>query len=166
MRLEKFDESHLPFFAALFDDPEIQRFTLLPSNPPPDYAQTWYAGYEQGRLDGTRELFAVLEEEGELAGVGMAFRIDATGSSAELGYLVAPAERGRGIATETLRLLTEWGFTELGAQRLELRISTANTASKRVAERAGYAREGVLRSLYFKDGLRVDTEVWSRLPTD
>ena len=80
--------------------------------------------------------------------------------------MVAPAARGRGVATETLRRLTAWGFSEVGALRLELLISVENAASKRVAQRCGYVREGVLRSAHFKDGLREDTEIWSRLPTD
>ena len=50
--------------------------------------------------------------------------------------------------------------------RLELFISTDNVASKRVAERSGYVREGVLRSLHFKQDVREDTEIWSRLATD
>ena len=45
-------------------------------------------------------------------------------------------------------------------------ISVENDASKRVAERCGYRREGVLRSTYVKEGVRDDTEIWSRLPTD
>jgi RimJ/RimL family protein N-acetyltransferase len=50
--------------------------------------------------------------------------------------------------------------------RLELLISVDNAASKKVAERCGYLQEGVLRSLYVKPGVREDTEIWSRLPTD
>jgi RimJ/RimL family protein N-acetyltransferase len=45
-------------------------------------------------------------------------------------------------------------------------ISVDNPASKRVAERCGYLRDGVLRSLHFKQDLREDTEIWSRLATD
>jgi len=87
-------------------------------------------------------------------------------ATAELGYVVASAARGRGVATAALGLLTDWALEELGAERLELRISVDNVASKRVAERCGYVRDGVLRSLYVKEGLREDTEVWSRLPGD
>ena len=50
--------------------------------------------------------------------------------------------------------------------RLELLISVGNDASKRVAARCGYVREGVLRSHHFKGGVREDTEIWSRLPSD
>jgi RimJ/RimL family protein N-acetyltransferase len=70
------------------------------------------------------------------------------------------------VATRALRLLTQWGFEDLALVRVELRIDVVNTASEIVAARAGYAREGVLRSMYFKEGLRVDLGVWSRLATD
>jgi len=79
---------------------------------------------------------------------------------------VAPNARGRGVATAALGLLTEWALTELGLQRLELQISVDNLASKRVAERCGYVLEGVLRSVYLKNGVREDTEVWSKLASD
>jgi RimJ/RimL family protein N-acetyltransferase len=65
-----------------------------------------------------------------------------------------------------LRQLTEWAFAELGMFRLELKISAENIGSKKVAERCGYVREGVLRSVYFKQDLRDDTEIWSGLATD
>ena len=39
-------------------------------------------------------------------------------------------------------------------------------ASERVAERCGYTREGTLRSVHVKEGLRSDTGIWSRLRTD
>ena len=167
VRLTPFDPSHLAAFAALADDPDVQRFTRFPASPPANFAQTWLRRYEEGRRDGTREAFALLDPAaGEFLGIGVAPRIDQPGRTAELGYLVAPAARGRGVATEALRLLTAWGFSEVGALRLELLISVENAASKRVAQRCGYVREGVLRSAHFKDGLREDTEVWSRLPTD
>jgi RimJ/RimL family protein N-acetyltransferase len=79
---------------------------------------------------------------------------------------VAPSARGRGVATAALRLLTEWAFRELEALRIELLIDHDNDASKRVAERNGYRREGVLRSLHVKQDVRNDVEIWSRLPTD
>ena len=93
-------------------------------------------------------------------------RIDRAAREVELGYMVAPSARGRGVATEALRLLTAWAFEKLGAVRAELVISTENEASKRVAERCGYQREAVLRSVHQKQGLRDDVEIWSRLTTD
>jgi RimJ/RimL family protein N-acetyltransferase len=51
-------------------------------------------------------------------------------------------------------------------ERVELRISADNLASIAVAKRCGFVYEGTLRSLYFKDGLRSDTAIYSRLPSD
>jgi RimJ/RimL family protein N-acetyltransferase len=104
--------------------------------------------------------------DGEFLGIAVAPQIDRAARTAELGYVVAPAARGRGVASEALRLLTEWAFAELGMERLELLISVENEASKRVAARCGYVREGVLRSHWVKGELREDTELWARLPSD
>lgn len=166
IRLEPLAAEHLPLIRAVVDDPEVQRFTRIPVPAPPDFAEHWLAGYVTGLEDGTRIGFAVVDEAGEHVGMALAPTIEPEAATAELGYLVAPSARGRGVATAALGLLTEWAISELGLERLELRISVDNMASKRVAERCGYAREGVLRSVYVKDGLREDTEIWSRLASD
>jgi len=77
--------------------------------------------------------------------------------------MVAPAARGRGVAPRAVELLTCWGFDELHLIRLELRIDVQNPSSERVAERAGYQRDGVLRNVHLKEGHRGDLAVWSRL---
>jgi RimJ/RimL family protein N-acetyltransferase len=167
IRLEPFAESHLDAVAELVADPAIHRFTGVPVPVPPDFPRAWLQRYEDGRAAGTAEAFAIVDAEaGAFLGLALAVRIDRPALTAELGYALAPGARGRGIATEALRRLTEWAFAELGALRLELRILAENDGSKAVAARCGYVREGVLRSAHFKQGLRADTELWSRLPTD
>jgi RimJ/RimL family protein N-acetyltransferase len=98
--------------------------------------------------------------------MGMAPEIDREGREVELGYIVGPAARGRGVATEILSRLTRWAFDEAGALRATLLIDLENPASIRVAEKAGYVREGVLRSLHLKPDRRGDTALYSRLPSD
>jgi RimJ/RimL family protein N-acetyltransferase len=70
------------------------------------------------------------------------------------------------VARRSVELLTRWGFDELDLIRLVLDIDTANPASERVAQRAGYRLEGIRRSAYFKEGRRADVGVWSRLRDD
>ncbi|MGI8422104.1 MAG: GNAT family N-acetyltransferase [Gaiellaceae bacterium] len=167
VRLELLGETHRGALEALIEDPDVLRFTRVPSPPPEGFAESWIDRYEQHRLDGTREGFAIVDpDDGSFLGLAVAARIDRTEQTVELGYIVAPAARGRGIATEALRQLTEWAFSEVDALRIELMISPGNVASKAVARRCGYVKEGVLRSSYFKQGLREDTEIWSRLPGD
>ena len=159
------DASHVAALEPVLDDPETVRFTRIPEPVQPGVARRVLERAEEGRKDWTREGFAILDDAGELVGLAVAPSIDRDELTAELGYLVAPAARGRGVATEGLRQLTEWAFGE-GMLRLELLISVENAASKKVAERCGYVREGILRNMYLKPGRREDTEIWSRLATD
>jgi RimJ/RimL family protein N-acetyltransferase len=167
VNLVRFTGAHVPALVEMTGDRDVQRHTRTPIPVPTDFGASWLARYEQGRRHGTREAFAIVDSDSQaFLGIAVAPRIDRNAKEAELGYVVAPAARGRGVATEALRLLTEWAFAELGAMRLELLIGVENEASKRVAARCGYVKEGVLRSLYFKQDLREDTEIWSRLPSD
>jgi RimJ/RimL family protein N-acetyltransferase len=166
LRLEPLTEHHVADVADLIADPEVLRFTRVPEPPPPDFPQTWIGGYEQGRADGTREGFAAIDGDGQFLGLGLAPSIDREGGEVELGYIVPSHARGRGIATEMLRQLTHWAFDELDARRIVLIIDVRNPASERVAERCGYVREGVMRSIHVKQGIRADCALWSRLPSD
>ena len=166
VRLERLGVRHLDGVAALVDDPAVLHFTRVPEPAPPGFARTWIARYEAGEQDGSCAGFAAVDDSGTFLGLALAPQIDAEARELELGYIVAPDARGRGVGTAMLRELTRWAFDELGALRIYLMIDTANHASRRIAERCGYVLEGVLRSLHVKQGRRNDVMVWSRLPSD
>jgi RimJ/RimL family protein N-acetyltransferase len=86
--------------------------------------------------------------------------------TSEVGYWVSPWARGRGLAAEATRLLAEWLLGEQGFERLELRAATGNTASQRVAVKAGFTHEGMLRNAGFVHAGRVDLAVYSKISTD
>ena len=166
MELRPFTAAHLGDVAELIADREVLRFTRIPEPPGEDFPRRWLARYEQGRTEGSSEAFAIQDGDGGFLGLALAVDIDREGAEVELGYIVAAHARGRGVATEALRLLTDWALRELGAQRVVLLIDVDNLPSLRVAERCGYVREGVMRSVHLKQGRRSDTTVWSRLPSD
>src|SRR5258705_6988698 len=95
LRLEPSTAAPLDAFAALTGDPDVLRFTRFPDPPEPDFPAAWLARYERGRADGSREAFAIVGAGETFLGVGLAPHIDRTAAEAELGYLVAPAARGR-----------------------------------------------------------------------
>jgi len=64
----------------------------------------------------------------------------------EIGYLLAPAARGRGTMTRAVRLAVAWGFDALGLVRVQAFVSPDNARSVQLLERLGFAREGLLRS--------------------
>lgn len=165
--LEPFGEQHLPGVDAMLTDPELLRFTRIPAPPPEGFSHEWLRRYEEGRSDGTREAFAAVGEDAGMLGLALAPVIDVVGREAELGYVVAPEARGRGVATWILRELTRWAFEERGLLRVHLVIDIANSASLTVARRGGYLHEGTLRSTFVKLGApRADVTIWSRLPSD
>ena len=84
----------------------------------------------------------------------------------EAGCCLVPAARGRGIATEMLRLLTDWAFTALGLGRVQVFVAPENLPALRLAESAGFEREGVLRSYWEIGGERLDVVVLARVPGD
>jgi RimJ/RimL family protein N-acetyltransferase len=164
--LEPLSVRHLGALTDLVGDPEVLRFTRVPDHPDAGFPQRWIARYEEGRREGTCEGFAAVDGDGAFLGLALAPHVDREGRETELGYIVVTAARGRGVATSMLAQLTEWAFGSEQMLRAYLMIDVANTASERVAERCGYMCEGVLRSVHVKDGIRADTGVWSRLPSD
>lgn len=164
--LELLDARWTEAVGALVADPDVLRFTRIPEPPPAGFAGTWIDSYEKGRGDGSREGFAAVDAAGTFVGLGVVPHIDREAGEAELGYIVSRQARGRGVGSAILRLLTVWAFAELDAKRLFLVIDVDNHASLRIAERCGYQREGVMRSIHVKDGQRADAVLWSRLPSD
>ena len=165
MRLEPLEERFVPDFEALTLDPDVLRFTRVPTSREAGFGAGWIAGYVRGWEDGARAGFAIVGEVNSafLGMIGL-IRIDWDALDAELGYVVAPAARGRGVAGRAIDLVSRWAFDELRLARIEAWIDVENAASQRVAERAGYTREGVRRSTHFKEGNRVDMAVYSLLP--
>lgn len=166
IRLVPLTPAHEREVGTLVQDEDVRRFTRVPTQPPADFAATWIGRYVEGWREGSRAGFAIETHEGEFLGLGMYVRLESEGRQGEIGYVTGAAARGKGVATRTLRLLTDWGFSQLGLERIELWIDVTNKGSERVAERAEYVREGVLRSYWFKEDIRRDFGIWSRLRSD
>jgi RimJ/RimL family protein N-acetyltransferase len=83
--------------------------------------------------------------EGELVGASGLHRIDWTVRKFEIGYWRKTGHQGRGFVTEAVRALARLAFDTLDARRVEIRMDDHNAASWRVAERAGFTLEALLR---------------------
>jgi RimJ/RimL family protein N-acetyltransferase len=166
IRLEPLDERFVADFQRLIEDPEVVRNTRVPSDATAAFAPGWVGRYVDGWEDGSRAGFAILAPDGTFLGFGGIVDLNLDARQGEIGYVVAAEARGRGVARRALRLITDWALDGLGLERVELHIDPENLASIRVAERCGYVREGVLRSLHFKEDLRADTVVYSVLRGD
>jgi len=146
-----------------FGDPELREAGNLPAFGRDELAESLSelpALAESGRL---LPLAAVEAASGEVIGAGILHHLDAERKIVEIGYFVFPAARGRGAATTIARTLAEHAFS-VGVERVAAYVNVGNRASERVLERAGFTREGVIRSMPKPDGRRVDKTLFSLLP--
>ena len=117
------------------------------------------------RESGAGIVFAI-ESAGGLVGAIDLKHVNWASKVAEVGYWVAPWARGGGVASRATRVLSHWAISDHGFERVELFAATGNVASQRVAEKAGFVREGVARNAgYVHDG-RVDLVLFSLVPDD
>jgi RimJ/RimL family protein N-acetyltransferase len=149
------DDGDTSWITEACDDPDIARFIV--EMPPPR------------RWTSSTDAEFVIADPSQTEPLGLiSLRIaERDPGLAAVGYWLLPEARGRGAATVAVQLVARWAFDELGVQRLELTTAPENVASQRVAERAGFTREGVLRGLQAtKNSGRRDSVMFSLLPAD
>ncbi|MQY34204.1 hypothetical protein SRB17_21700 [Streptomyces sp. RB17] len=137
---------------AAGQDPAIRQWNLFTVDGLDDARQRIARMHERWRAE-TGAVWAVARPGGPAVGLIGLNDVDLAGGSAELVYWLLPEARGGGVAVAAVRRLGRWALDDLGLHRLRLCHSTANPASCRVAEKAGYELEGTQRSaLLHPDG--------------
>lgn len=156
-----------PAVLAACTDPLTQQWTTVPSPYTAEHARDFVEKYAaQGWADDTDYAFAVCDATtGDVLGA-LGLRRRAAREICDVGYWAVPAARGQGVLSEALGALCRWAFAELGAERIEWFAEVGNWASRRVAEKAGFTVEGVLRQGLPGRAGRRDCWVGARLADD
>jgi len=145
--------------ACVDGDPEITKW--LDQVPQP-YTLADARTYIEGLAE---QAFAITDTgSGRILGsIGLS---PITNGVGEIGYWIRADARGRGVPTRALTLLVRWALARDDVERVQLRADVDNIGSRRVAEKAGFRLEGVLRSAYWNPRLdrRVDWAMYSLLP--
>jgi RimJ/RimL family protein N-acetyltransferase len=151
---------------ALLTEPEVDRWNPAPAVVDLATAEDWSRRGADWTTGAHATFSIILEPAGDFAGNISLHNIDPEHLTADVGYRIAARFRGRGIATEALRLVTAYAFHDRGLFRVQLLHAVANVGSCRVAEKAGYALEGTLRSAALYAGRRENEHLHARLRTD
>jgi RimJ/RimL family protein N-acetyltransferase len=155
----------LPALVEACNDETLHRWLpMIPYPYPEEVGREFISRQPERNAEGAGSLGVFDSETGELLG-SIGFRSEHFGR-VELGYWTHREHRGRGITPRALRLISRWAVDELGAQRLQLHAEVENIASQRVAEKAGFTREGVRRSYIESAGERRDAVGFSLLPDE
>ena len=105
--------------------------------------------------------FAIVVAGSAVGGIGFELGADVFRRSAEIGYWLGEDFWGRGIATETVRAMTDYGFRRFDVCRIHAMVFEWNPASMRVLEKVGYTCEGRRRMSVTKDGRTIDSLVYA-----
>jgi RimJ/RimL family protein N-acetyltransferase len=136
--LREWRDEDLDDLVVLLDEPDIARWTPMPSPFDLEAGIAYLKRARQSRTSGQRIQLAITLDGGRPVGEVLLFGVDAGLREAELGYLVGATNRRRGLASGALSLLSGYARSTLGLHRLLLRIDAQNTASCAVARRCGY----------------------------
>lgn len=167
IRLRPWSEADVEPAHAATSDPLIPRFTRVPEHQTADGLRAFIAARETHRLAGEALSFVIADARSDaFLGTVALLRFDWADNRAEIGYWLAAGARGRGVATRAVDLLARWALQRLALARLALTTDVDNVASQAVARRAGFTREGVLRSFEDRGGRRPDVVMFSLLPED
>ena len=162
VRLRPWSAGDVDAYVRGFTDPEAARWS--PGHPP------------VSREDGLRRIDRIARRAAEGSTLGWAVEVDGLVAGAvgirsvnrvdrhaSVSYWVLPEARGRGVATRAVQVAACHAFDALGVHRLQLQHALANTASCRVAEKAGFTLESVQRESCLLAGGFVDEHQHVRL---
>jgi RimJ/RimL family protein N-acetyltransferase len=166
--LRRWRRNDLEALVAACQDPEIARWTRVPFPYTEADARAFLLHRYDAMHAGTLAPFAIVSatDDTQLLGSISLMRPDWEHRRAEVGYWLARESRGQGHATRAVKLICGWGLASLGLERIDLLAAPANQASQRVAERAGFTREALLRSYMDSNEGRRDMFAFGLLVSD
>ena len=147
--------------------PELRRwFGWAVELPPVAEVQRWCEAAPGDWERGDAHHFSILEDGDLVGSVGIESRGGRSSTQSAISYWTRSDRHRRGYATEAATAVVEFGFREVGLERIELVAGVANTGSIRVAEKLGFRREGLLRSARMAAEGRYHCFLFSRLSSD
>jgi RimJ/RimL family protein N-acetyltransferase len=168
IRLRALEDADLPDLVRWWREPEWtihQQLTIRP-RPEADVAEqfrTWSANEGSGGNVG----FCVTDRiSGRLVGHVTLYGAHLLTRSATLTVMIGSEHTGSGYGTDAVRTLVEYGFREMGLNRIQLHVFAFNARARATYRKVGFVEEGVLRETVFHDGAFHDEVVMSVLARD
>lgn len=165
IQLREWSDDDVADLIALYDDPEIDRWTPVTSPFDVEAARAYLAAAHAKRAEGQAVQLAITTDGDRPLGEVLLFPSASDVRDVELAYGVGAAHRGRGLASNAVRLLAAYAERTTGARRIVLRIEAGNAASEAVARATGFALtddEPVIRA---SKGREVVLLTWRRVPS-
>jgi RimJ/RimL family protein N-acetyltransferase len=161
VRLRALEESDIPRWSGLFNEPDVLYHLDAVVFPQPEAATRRY--WEESRGEATGQVFAVETLSGEFVGAMDLRDVSDRSRTATLGIALGKPYWGQGYGTDAVRVACRFAFREMNLQRVELHVHETNPRGLRAYARVGFKEEGRLRRAHFVDGHPVDVIVMGLL---
>lgn len=158
--LREFEQNDLGEMRKWITDPDSTRYLSDTFVVPQTWEQT--AAFLDALLSGSKPgVHLVIADimTGDYLGQCDLMNVTDYSRKAELAIVLGPEHQGKGYGGEAIELLLELAFCHLNLNRVHLRVSSQNARALACYERAGFAREGVLRQDSFSGGEYRDTVI-------
>ena len=150
-RLRELRDDDLPRLVPWWRDPDVAVFNNQVKPQPDALVEDTLRGWSRNDTPGSAA-FCIETLDGELAGHVALFGAEAQHRCATFGIFLDPARLGQGLGSDATRVMVRYGFETLGLHRIELTVSALNARGIAAYEKAGFAREGLLRRKLFYAG--------------
>jgi RimJ/RimL family protein N-acetyltransferase len=163
VHLRPFGEPDLEHLARYSTDPSLSEpFLWFGFRSAEEYRRRWH---DDRFLNSDPRLLIITESDN--AAIGWVSwrqgRPDTQMGVLEIGALILPEHRGRGVGTAAQRMLVEYLFATTTAHRLWAGTESENTAEQKALERCGFVKEGLQREAVFRDGEWHDSVIYGLL---
>lgn len=137
--------------ADICNTEEVYKGTLALPHPYTEDSAIWWINHQDENFEKDYYYdYAITDKfTGELYGC-MGMGIDLNSNMGEIGYWVDPNHWNKGIATEAVKAIIQFGFEVKRFHKINARFFTYNPASGRVMEKAGMEREGLQKKHVWK----------------
>ena len=167
VRLRATREDDLPVLACWYNAPEWAVVQQGRAQPLPEAEVIEIIRRWSSAKDGSGAGFSIeLIETGELIGHTSLWGASLPVCAAAFAIMLGPEFTSRGYGVEAVRLMTGYGFRELGLNRIRLDVWAHNSRAIRAYEKAGFVVEGRLRAVGFHDGEFRDGLVMAQLASE
>ncbi|WP_175989252.1 GNAT family N-acetyltransferase [Bacillus sp. Marseille-Q1617] len=166
LQLRPFTKSDAPDIQKLASNKEVAGIIGLPQPYLLQHAIDWIDIQPALFENGTEYPLAItLKETDELIGT-ITLRVDKKNQKGELGYWIGQPYWGRGLATEAVKKMMNFGIEDLGLNKIFASALSKNTGSIAVLQKAGLKREGVLKEDRLFSGHFEDIDIYGIVKKD
>ncbi|NMB61183.1 MAG: GNAT family N-acetyltransferase [Chloroflexi bacterium] len=158
VRLRGIDQGDLPLFVRWLNDPEVRQYLALYAPQSNAQEEKWFENLEKLSIAEQPLMMEVWHDQKWKAIGDISFvAVDQQARNAEVGLFIGEKEFwGKGIGTQTLALMLDYGFFTLNFHRIYLRVYALNVRGIHCYEKVGFKHEGKMREAAYLDGEYID----------